>query len=151
MYSFLNMNCTPESVSDEQLAALEQDHNLKLPALLRDFYKRYCGIPIHPVTFTVDGQSFTVTQFIPLFSGSMSADHILDIYRLCGRFPEGYFPLAVSGTGDDYFLDTRTDTIYWVSMDQPHKPVRLIQGLEQFFSLLDAACKGQHPDLPIRR
>ncbi len=130
-------------LDDEQIADFEKEYGLQLPELLKEFYRKYNGRRIHPVSFQYKGQDFQVDGFIPLLVGSVSVDHILDIYRNANRIPAGWIPLAVSDSGDDYFLDSENGPVYLVEIDRPCHHIEAAQSLEAFFRFMGFGKDGQ--------
>lgn len=138
MYPYLHDNSYADKVSDRQIQEMEAEFGLKLPERLKEFHKHYSNVPMDPVRLPAGSGGCTIDGFIPLFSTSMSAEHMLEIYRQSGRMPQSYFPLAVSSAGDDIFLDTASGHVYLISMDLPKRSRRLASSLDAFFDLLEA-------------
>ncbi|UNT93235.1 SMI1/KNR4 family protein [Allobaculum sp. Allo2] len=84
------------------LLEFEDRYNLCLPGALKDFYRTCNGMSMFHTPLEVDGHTYVVDHFIPLFTGNMSADHILDLYSMGNLIPDTYFPLALSDTDDDF-------------------------------------------------
>lgn len=123
-------------LTDQQITDFENEYGLQLPALLKEFYREYNGQRIQPISYQFNGKSFQVYGFIPLLVGSVSVDHILDLYRNANRIPHGWIPLAVSDNGDDYFLDSEHGPVYLVEIDRPGHRIEAAPSLEDFFRFL---------------
>lgn len=141
MFSFLNKHSLPVPVSEADFHQIEEEFQITLPPLLKDFYRNYNGLSMRSVLFHVDGHEYAVERFFAVGAGSMSADRIMEIYRLCRYVPDGYFPLALSYDGDEFFVDTRNDGVYYVSLDNHRKYIPIVPTLEDFFDLLETECK----------
>ncbi len=146
MYDYLHQDKPLESISEEKIEAFEKEFHLQLPARLKDFYQNYSGSTMDSLPFIANNKRYILDGFHQLFTGSMSVEHILDIYQQSNRLPEGYFPLGVSHAGDDFFYDTLHDKIYLISLDQPKNLELIATSLDEFFDLLDEAyqngCEG---------
>ncbi len=139
MYPYLHQKQPLETVSEEKIESFEKEFGLQLPPRLKNFYQNYSGSTMESIPFIVNGKRYVLDGFHQLFTGSMSAEHILDIYQQSNRLPKGYFPLGVTNSGDDFFYDTLHDEVYLVSMDQPKKKELVANSLDNFFDLLDDA------------
>lgn len=139
MYPYLHQIQPLETVSEEKIEAFEKEFGLQLPPRLKAFYRDYSGSTMESLLFKANGRHYTLDGFHQLFTGSMSAEHILDIYQQSNRLPEGYFPLGVTHSGDDFFYDTLHDKVYLISMDQPKNQELVAKSLDNFFDLLDDA------------
>ncbi len=136
MYSFLNPHSQPDPVTAQEIADLENRCHLHLPQELKTFYENHNGQSIKPVVFSVDGQSFDVYSMLPLFTGTMPIEHILEIYQPANRFPATFFPIAVSFDGEDYFYDTQSDAVYLIPIEHPSSRKLVCHSITQFFKLL---------------
>ncbi len=137
MYSFLNPHTLPDPVTAQEIAALEEHYHLHLPQELKTFYENHNGQGIKPVVFSVDGRSFDVYSMLPLLSGTMPIEHILEIYQSANRIPLTFFPLAVSFDGEDYFYDTQNDDVYLIPIEQPSNRQLVCHSITRFFQLLN--------------
>lgn len=145
MYSFLTPDQDPLPFSEEMLLEFEDRYNFCLPDALKDFYRTCNGMSMVHTPLVVDGRTYVVDRFIPLFTGNMSADHILDLYSMGNLIPDTYFPLALSDTGDDFFLDTNTGSIVLLPLERPSKKKEIADDIESFFTMLENA-QGTHCD-----
>ena len=145
MYSFLTPDQDPLPFSEEMLLEFEDHYNFCLPDALKDFYRTCNGMSMVHTPLVVDGRTYVVDHFIPLFTGNMSADHILDLYSMGNLIPNTYFPLALSDTGDDFFLDTNTGSIVLLPLERPSKKKEIASDIESFFTMLENA-QGTHCD-----
>lgn len=144
MFPYLDATYDPIPVSETDLALFEADNSITLPDLLKDFYRQWNGVPMQSVNLSHNGKSFAVDRFFPLFAGSMSADHILEIYQSCSFVPAGFFPLALSEDGDDFFLDTIGGGVYLVPLDSPGQKKLFSNSLQEFFDLLESSFLSNH-------
>lgn len=139
MFPYLDAKAEPVPISETDLALFEEDHSIHLPPLLKEFYRRWNGVPMQSVSLSLNGKTFTIDRFFPLFAGSMSADHILEIYQSCSFVPKGFFPLALCEDGDDIFLDTVGGGTYLIPLDSPRRKTLFSRSLQEFFDLLASA------------
>lgn len=136
MFDFIRIQ-HPDPISEQDLDEMERQYDLQIPSILRDFYFSCNGCDMHPIVYPFNHQLFTVMHFLPVLSGWMSADHILELYTLSGRISRGFWPLATSENGDDFYLDTRKNQVYLLSYDHPDAKVLAAYSIEDFFQRLD--------------
>ncbi|MEY8310271.1 SMI1/KNR4 family protein [Erysipelotrichaceae bacterium 51-3] len=142
MYSFLNPESRPEPVSAQELTELEERFDLHLPEALKDYYMKYNCQTIKPVCLRAGQETFEVYGMLPLFSGPMSVDHILEICQTSNLFGKGCFPFAISAEGDDFVYDTFTKNIYFVRLDDLHHRQKICTGIDHFFYLLNQTAQN---------
>ncbi len=139
MYDYLHSHQPLETINEQKIKAFEEEFHLQFPPRLKDFYLHYSGSSMESLPFMVNGKRYILDGFHQLFTGSMSAEHILDIYQPSNRLPKGYFPLGVDHSGDDFFYDTLHDEVYLISLDQPKSQELIAKSLDDFFDLLEEA------------
>ena len=146
MFDFIRIQ-HPDPVCEQDFETLEKQYELRIPAILRDFYLSCNGCMMHPIVYPFNHRLFSVIRFLPLLSGWMSADHILEIYVPSGKIAKGYWPLATSENGDDFYLDTRSNQVYLISYDHPEQKELAAYSIEDFFERLDRSySKNQDRD-----
>lgn len=124
------------NLTDSDFNNLERQYHIRLPYLLEQYYRCCNGQPVEECFFTVNGRVFSVCRIFPLFFGNMSADWLLEIFQGAPAVLPGYFPLAMSCTEEDYFLDTVTGEIFLMDPAIPASKELVCSSVDAFFALL---------------
>ncbi len=132
------------AISGQDLTGIEADIGQKLPPPVRALYLAVNGGVPEPYVFSSDILDTVVTEFLPL--KSESATTALSCYqslvREKGLVPEHFFPFAVEGGGDYFFVDMQTTEgmVYFYRHDTASSEplLSLGVGFDQFWdSLID--------------
>lgn len=140
MYHFLYEESDADLLDDVDLEQFEKDYHLQLPSLLKDYLKKYNGMPIRPCSLRAGSKLMPVEWIFPLYTGSMPADRILDLFRPGCRIPPSYYPLASSSDDYHFFLDTETGHVMLMPLENPNEKILAAVDLEAFFARLDYHC-----------
>ena len=130
------------------IVCVENELDLKFPDPLRRYYLRWNGGEPEPYVFENDSLDTVVSEFFPLISHS-GRDTAVSVYRrlILGKAlaPTKFFPIAVDGGGDYFFVDCDTPVAtvyffrgdYW-SDDKSECLFCLSMGIEEFITRLKA-------------
>jgi hypothetical protein len=136
---FTNVGC---SISSEDITAIENQLHLCFPYTFRKFYlKTNGGIP-EPYVFENDAIDTVVSEVLPLKAESRNTAPtvynrlVLDKHLV----PIKYFPFAVDGGGDYFFIDCETSDgficFYNSDTNEQEHLIPLNMNLDQFFETL---------------
>ena len=128
----------------EDLSDAEAELGLKLPADLKATYLKANGGQPNPYVFENEDLDTVVNEFLALRQSTHGRAE--DTYRLLVRdrrlVPANFFPFAVDGAGDYFFVDTATDhgAVYFYRSDSPveDRLRDLKVGVREFWSRLKA-------------
>jgi len=129
-------------LSLEQIWAVERQLGFALPESLKRSYLAANGGEPEPYVFENDDVDTVVSQFLPLISPKRSTS--VDIYRrlvLQKQLVDSrFFPFAVDGGGDYFFVDVLTpegEVYFYRSDNDPgDELLDLHMGLNKFWSSL---------------
>jgi cell wall assembly regulator SMI1 len=99
-----------ELPTEEQITSFEHELSLQFPRGLREHYLRANGGSPDPYMYEDDNVDTVVSQCFPLRRGKGSAISYYEILVLKKALvPKTFFPLAVDGSGDIFFVDCSSD------------------------------------------
>jgi len=129
-------------VSGQDIDSIEGLVGLRFPKSVRELYLLTNGGVPTPYVFENDNLDTVVAEFLPLKSpvrGSavIAYDKLIKSERLA---PRSFFPFAVDGGGDYFFIDcdTAEATVYFLRSDTTHGPrlLNLKLNFSQFWAEL---------------
>ena len=119
--------------NDIQLA--ERQLGFLLPAQLREHYLKWNGGCPEPYLLSDDKVDTVVSEVLPLFSdGSGTA---IDSYKTLVTerhiVDRKFFPFAVDGAGDYFFINVDSGKVYFYSSDNEERPMLVAETLTAFW------------------
>lgn len=106
----MNFTNSDSPITEAQIVECEANSGIRLPASLRSTYLKYNGGEPDPYVFQDDRIDTVVSEFLPL--KSMSRGSAVRSYELLVKeraiVPSNFFPFAVDGGGDYFFVDMNT-------------------------------------------
>ncbi len=140
----VNFNNPEEVISASEIVVIESNLGLNFPIFLKDLYLLANGGAPDPYVYEDDHLDTVVTNFFPITSVSGKRTAV-DVYKhlvlLKKIAPEYYFPFAVDGGGDYFFIDCSSvlGETYFYRSDNPSDEDSLISlgiDIKEFFSKL---------------
>lgn len=130
------------AITQQDIADIERGFGLKFPLSVRRLYLLTNGGIPEPYLFENESLDTVLTEFLPL--RSEIADTAIKCYQDLvldkELVPSRFFPFAVDGGGDYFFVDTATPegAVYFYRHDTASSEplLNLKVGFEQFWSLL---------------
>jgi hypothetical protein len=129
------------AITPEDIADVEVTFDLKLPAQVQKLYLSVNGGVPEPYVFESDTLDTVVSEFLPLkWKNDTAIDVYLGLVRDKQLVPKCFFPFAVDGGGDYFFVDTATPDglVYFYRHDTASSDplLNLRVGFDQFWALL---------------
>lgn len=130
------------ALEPDELARIEQQWGIALPAALRRMYLRSNGGSPCPYVFENDELDTVVSEFLPLSGRTGTAiqawTRLVKERALLG---DNYFPFAVDGGGDYFFVDCHSaeGNVFFYRSDTQLDDERLLDlrmGLDEFWACL---------------
>ncbi|QDV21468.1 SMI1 / KNR4 family protein [Gimesia panareensis] len=130
-------------LSAEEIEKIESETGLRFPTSLRQFYLKQNGGEPDPYVLEHDELfiSTVISKVLPLLS-SHDNDTATDTYHnlVIGKalVPRSFFPFAVDGGGDYFFINCNTGGIHYIKSDR-YPEMELIDlqtNLDGFWQLL---------------
>jgi cell wall assembly regulator SMI1 len=113
-------------ISDEELASLESDIGLTLPASYREFLKKHNGGRVTPYTFRYYDNGMEIFGHISRFLGvanDTEIDSVLRVWKVWQEYlPKSILPIAKDGHGNLLCIslaDADMGTIYFMDHEVP--------------------------------
>ncbi len=101
-----------KGVTDSELAGVESTLGFKLSPGLRQQYLSTNGGSPMPYVYEDDNLDTVVTSFLPILSGRgrrTALDSYDRLVRVGKIVPASFFPFAIDGGGDYFFVDCSSD------------------------------------------
>jgi len=130
-------------LTEQDIAAAEASLGIRLPPELRELYFVSNGGYPDPYVHEDDNLDTVVSEFLPLRS-ERGRGTALVTYRLLVRkkriVPAHFFPFAVDGGGDYFFVDCASPQglVYFYASDNTEPLLALGVGVSEFWSRLKA-------------
>jgi cell wall assembly regulator SMI1 len=98
-------------IDEARIDRCEADCGIRLPRALRSTYLASNGGEPEPYVFQTDEVDTVVSEFLPLESDSRgtAVQSYMRLVRERALVAPHFFPFAVDGGGDYFFVDTSTD------------------------------------------
>lgn len=135
----------PETpVTSEELTKIESNLALSIHQDLKSLYLRSNGGSPEPYVYEDDSVDTVVASFLPISSSSgkrTAADTYMHLVRAKKIVPQHYFPFAVDGGGDYFFVDcsSANGMVHFYRSDSPVNEESLVSlgvGIGAFWSKL---------------
>ena len=137
----MNFTGSSDAISGLQIAACEEACGVRLPLSLRECYQESNGGQPEPYVFENDHLDTVVSEFLPLSTDGRGG--AVKTYLLLVRerkiVPSHFFPFAVDGGGEYFFVDTKSEegAVYFFRSDSNEPgllPLNL--GVREFWQAL---------------
>lgn len=129
------------SISADAIEKIRLDLGVNFPQELNDLYLRSNGGVPEPYVYEDDNVDTVVTEFLPISSNSnkrTSADVYKHLVLSKAIVPRHYFPFAVDGGGDYFFVDcsSKGGTVHFYRSEcaTSNMPLKSLEmGLDEFW------------------
>jgi cell wall assembly regulator SMI1 len=131
-----------QPISESEIEQCEAACGIRFPRVLRSCYLSSNGGEPEPYVYQNDDLDTVVSEFLPLLSKSRGSA-VQSYQRLVserGIVPQHFFPFAVDGGGDYFFVDTSTPdgrvSFFRSDAADGNQLLPLGLGLEEFWAAL---------------
>ena len=138
MFDFLDVIVEDQNVSSEYVDRAEERMGVKFPRVLREFYTRYNCSDIKEIPFVVHGIEFCVDFIIPMLNANIHVEKLWEYIQDDAIIPQTFVPFAEDIDGDDFYWDSKTGKVYYLSMNNAEHPIPICDSVEEFFNILSA-------------
>ena len=141
----INMTFTnhDKSLSLKEIEQVEKSIGINFPEPLRQFFQKNNGAEPDPYVLKTDSLDTIVSETIPLLSGKgrgTAENSYNRLIRQRSLVDEKYFPFAVDGGGDYFFVNCEDQraSVYFYRSDSfsPSSLVKVSESLEDFWQML---------------
>ncbi len=99
-------------INELDLDQLEKEYSFSMPTMIRNHILEYNGgYPKKSVFVNDDGETYSVSYFIPVKYGNFNLEKVLDLLRDDKVFPKWLVPFADDDGGDFFCYSLRNDEI----------------------------------------
>ena len=140
MFRFVEDDLKDKNVTIEYIRELENRLNISFPDILVEWYTHHNKAKIAECAFSIYHLDFSVEFIIPLCYGTVTVEKILAHNRGDEYFPKTFIPLAEEVDGEDFFWDSVSGKVYYLSMGNVENPIPVCDSVERFFSILTQSC-----------
>ncbi len=137
MYKFIDAIDDTSMVDEAYVKSVESKYGITFPRVLRNFYLSYNGAEIVECPFSKHNIDFCVVEITPLKYGTRPVEKILDYNKNNKWIPDTYVPLALDEEYEDYYWQTDTGKVVFLSRANDENPIPISDSIEEFFELLN--------------
>lgn len=140
MYKFIREMREERQVNDEDIRKVEEDWNVRFPAVLKDYYLNYNGASIKLCTFYVNGALHEISDMVPLRYGELCLEKLIKDNRRDAFIPNNMIPVANNQGGDYFYWDTSSGKVFVIFWDSIDNPIPICNSLEEMFDIMNKGC-----------
>ena len=137
MYKFIKEIREGYSIGEDDIFLLEKKWDIKIPAILRQFYSAYNGAKIHLCKFNIDDFEYEISEILPMKYGDCCIEEVLRNDRQDEIISNNMVPIANNRGGDYYYSDLSKGKIYLVYCDDIENPVFICDSIEDMFEIME--------------
>lgn len=137
MFNFIDYENRDALVSEEYIDKLEWELDIKFPKILKNYYLQYNGAEINECRFEKFGVEFCVVLIRALGYGTMPLEKVLKYNETNDAIPKTFIPLALDEDEDDYYWDSESGKVYYLSLSNVEHPKEICGSVEEFFEILN--------------
>ena len=126
----------PRREKAQNLLYIQHLLHIQFPPVLKDFYLNYNRTDLKPISFCLHNIRFDLDFIIPLDNSNVSVEKILSFNKDNEYIPKTFIPLAEDIKGDDFYWDSGTGAVYYLTMGNIENPIPVADSVEDFFLLL---------------
>ena len=133
----LMSNNNNTKLSEDEIHRFEEQYQLVIPDVLREYYLSYNGYQIAEAFFIRDGTGYSVRKITPLLGKGDSVETMLDNAVKYDDVPAHLIPLADDRGNGLYYWDKRNEHVYFRYVDDIGYYTFICKGLDHFFEILN--------------
>lgn len=137
VFNFLHTENPEKYVSSEYVNSVEQKYGINFPEVLRTYYIKHNCAEMEETPFVMHNIEFCVEFINPLKYGTVSVESLLDNWKEEVEFKD-LVPLAQDVDGDNYWWNSKTNQVFYISIGNAENPILITNSVEDFFEMLNA-------------
>ena len=94
-------------------------------------------------SFLIHNLEFSVEFIIPLRYGNICVEKILSFNEGNEYISKTFIPLAEDIDGEDFYWDSSSGKVFYLSMENIDNPIPICDTVEQFFEILNKSYEGE--------
>lgn len=141
MFKFISNDSGKDNVGLDYIREFEENWDLSFPDILVDFYSNHNKAQLEEFSFFIHNLEFSVEFIIPLRYGNVCVEKILLFNKGNEYIPKTFIPLAEDIDGEDFYWDSSSGKVYYLSMENVENPIPICDTVEQFFEILNKSCE----------
>lgn len=137
-YKFVTEDYPGYEVTPEYIEEVEKRYGLKFPEILREYYLRHNGSEMQEIRFEKFGIEFCVIFLYDLKYGKMPLEKVMGYNARNDEIPSTFIPLAQDEDTDDFYWDSSTGKVYFLSLSNVEHPKEICESVDEFINLLNS-------------
>ena len=143
MFKFIRNDPNKDNVTLEYIKMFEETWNIRFPNILVDYYMNHNQAELEEFSFTIHNLEFSVEFIIPLQYGNVCVEKILSFNEGNEYISKTFIPLAEDIDGEDFYWDSSSGKVFYLSMENVENPIPICDTVEQFFEVLNKSYEGK--------
>lgn len=140
-YLFVKRDDPNFKIDDEYIKEVEARYSFSFPDILRDYYLKHNGCDMYETRFEKFGIEFCVIFLYDLRYGKMPVEKVLEYNKDNDGIPSTFVPLAQDEDTDDFYWDSSSGKVYFLSLSNIEHPKEICGSVEEFIQLINDSVK----------
>lgn len=139
MFKFIESEDLEKNVTNDYINELEKKMKIVFPSILREYYLKHNFSKEKECTFRIEGidADFILDTIIPLKYGTISLEKEYKWVLENEYISNEHIPLAVDMDADNYYWNSNTGKVYYISHENVENPILVCNSVEDFFEILN--------------
>ena len=143
MFKFILNDSNKENVTLEYIRKFEEKWGVRFPDVLVNYYMNHNRSELEEFSFLIPNLEFYVEFIIPLRYGNICVEKILSFNEGNEYISKTFIPLAEDIDGEDFYWDSSSGKVFYLSMENIENPIPICDTVEQFFEILNKSYEGE--------
>lgn len=144
-FLFIESEDPSYKVDEKYIAEVEERYSFEFPDILREYYLQYNGSEMYEVRFDMYNVEFCVVFFYDLRYGKMPIEKVLEYNKKNESIPHTFVPLAQDEDTDDFYWDSESGKVYFLSLSNVEHPKVICESVDDFFKLMNSSVDNISP------
>lgn len=142
MFKFIESEDLDKNVTNDYINGLEKKMGIVFPSILREYYLKHNFSKGKECTFRIEGidADFILDTIIPLKYGTIPLEKEYKWVLENEYISNEHIPLAVDMDGDNYYWNSKSGKVYYISHENVENPILICNSVEEFFEILNSCC-----------
>lgn len=139
MFKFIESEDLEKNVTNDYINELEKKMKIAFPSILREYYLKHNFSKDKECTFRIEGidADFILDTIIPLKYGTIPLEKEYKLVLENEYISNENIPLAVDMDADNYYWNSNTGKVYYISHENVENPILVCNSVEEFFEILN--------------
>lgn len=139
MFKFIESEELDKKVTEDYINELEKKMKIVFPNILREYYLKHNFSKEKECTFRIEGidADFILNCIIPLKYGKVSLEKQYEWVLKDDYLSNELIPLAIDMDEDNYYWNSKTGKVYYISSSNVENPILVCNSVEEFFEILN--------------